>query len=407
MRGLLGILILSFALTACTNGGSGDGDHEDVPDGDSGLSLSQYRLSATTDSAGLAAVQINVPRGTAAFSVTGRAPASRELRVKRLTTPSGTRYEFADEALRNSDGFAFLTEVSTINFPFVSEPVEEGSYSVVYEVSGSRRDPAGGQPIDITVSSKTDGDLSNGVLRINMILIEPVNSNTQARDDLETALSIWQQIFERAGILLDPQWYDFSGPNDLPDPEDGDPFYEGVARAVRPNSFNVIIGANVNGLGGVSDRYSKTVAGPGAVNVTPYSFAAFSLLRMTGGDGRFDFSRNRGNGSSGGVHNSEIRLAAEEMAEMCARYLGLQSIVEFQSGGSKVIGADDLTDTPSCTALNDCRADTAINGNITFPYPMRKDHPDSGEFNESNEYFARDRITEQQRRVMNLSVLVD
>ena len=245
----------------------------------------------------------------------------------------------------------------------------------------------------------SDGS-GQSTLKVNLVLVGAVGGDSEVRKSLESALEIWQQIYQRAGIAIDPAWYDFDGPTELPDPRTGDSMYESISANTRSGSVNVVFGAKVDGLGSKETKFGLSGGLPGPVSPSPQSVVALSILAMTGSDGQFNLPDDQ-EGSTD-IHNDEVRLAAEEMARLTSNYLGLENIVTFK--GSQVVGQDTLSDTATCLTSTSCAYEGDARGNIMFPYPLPKigDYPHN-----EKEYYPRDQITPMQEQVLKGSVLVN
>lgn len=406
----LTLLISLTALVACTNGSDSE-----APSGTSKLALGRSTYSTTTDANGIATVQFEVPNGINAFQLVVQ---SSEGGVS-FVSVSGPGATSLDTNNASAGSFEAESSIAAINYPHLQERVTPGSYTarVLVTTGRSKKNPVEGTPIAATLLTKKDSDMNSGVLKVNMALVGPVSDADETRDVLEAAVRIWGMIFFRAGITLDVEWYDFAGPSRVPDPSSGDALYSEIATSVRPGAITMVIASDVRGLGRTrNDRFTSYPSSPGAADPTPLSIAAVSVLEISGRDGKFDYY---GPGSST-THNDEIRLAGEELAQLAGHYLGLSHTVDF-GNGSIVSQSDNLPDTLSCLALTDCRTEDLVRSNFMFPFPLARqrnggwggslpgnnDRYDPSEYRPGREYFAREAVTDQQRRVLNSSVLVD
>ena len=383
------VVILSACAEDSADSGTG------VPD------VGQDAANGATDSNGRGTVEFAVSNGLTAFELATFYDRGTS-RLVSLVGPGGEELIASTSEVGRGNGSSNPPHVT--NYPFVDGNVRAGNYRAVYELEEGRQpQPVAGVELRTMILSKRDADTNNGVLRINLITAGPVADSEETRAALERALEIWRTIYERGGILLDVEWYRVEGPGTLPDPRQADPYYDQILQGVRSDSVNVVLGAGLTGLKGPYDQFGLLGTTPGAATASSRSVVVLSILALTGPDGQFDYE---GTGSSE-VHNNETRLAAEEMARLAARYLGLEDIVKFQ--GSSVIGSDSLSDTASCLSVVSCREEQGARNNLMFPVPLSKtQRPDDFEWGESGrEFYPRDSITQQQRAVLNRHVLVD
>lgn len=387
----LGFLAAACFLVGCTN---------DTPEeGKWSANLKQEWITAILDQGGRASLQISIPPGAATFQLAAFFQSGTAT-LTSLTNPSG-------EEVVGASSESTTQHVSSVphvtNFPFLGGAVPGGMYTAVYKVTPAPKGPSvGGTEIRVLVTSKNDSDLRNGNLRVNLVTVGPVAGSSDTQGSLDNALEIWRTVYERGGILLDAQWYQFDGPATLPDPRAGNSLYEQISGNTRPDAVNVIFGEKVEGLRAPFDRFGLAGVVPGPATTTANGVVVLSILALTGQDGKFDYG---GEGSTE-VHNDETRLAAEEMGRLTARYLGLENIVQFS--GSTVLAVDSLSDTETCYSYVSCRENSGARGNLMFPYPLNKTrNPENDRFENSREYYPRDIITEQQSLALNRHVLAD
>lgn len=404
---LVSILALTLLVSSCTSGGGS------TDSGTSNPQIKAQKFTVTTDASGKGAFAFNLPAGYTSFQVEAKiSDSSRQGRMFEILDPTGK--VLLDEATPSNRTTAnlFTSKPVFADVPLLYGSVPTGDYSVTLEVKPKgKRDTIEGLQFEVAVYMKRDSDLNSGSLRVNMVLVGPASDSSDMRDGFEAALEIWKEIYARAGISLDPKWYDWSGPGTIPNPVDGDVFYQAISEAVRPNSLNVVIGNDVRGTDQSQSGSKYGIAGslPGPVGPSIHSAIAMSALELSGRDGKFNYGNDSGptirEPGASQVHNDETRLAAEELARLAAHYLGLGDSVEFRSSSSAT-GADALTDTPSCTTNTNCRLDGDSRSNLMFPYPLQE-YREQGDAGRRTEYYARDQITPQQRSVLNRHPLVD
>lgn len=377
-------------LISCTNG------NESVGSGESDLESGQTHFSAITDEHGIATFSLPLSSLAASFQATVFSN-STSIRLVALKDPQGQDVTLAStEVTRQSDPFA--ASPHSTNYPYVSGVILDGVYTARYQLTGDVDDAE----LNLILTTKSDSDLRNGTLRVNLSLIGPVGASTDTTASLKDALEVWRQIYSSAGVLLDDKWYQFDGPQTLPDPRSGDPFYSEIVQKTRANAVNLVFGSQLTGLKAPDSKYGLVGSIPGPFSLSAKGVVAISVLALTGPDGRFNYWDT----GSTQVHNDETRLAAEEMSRLTARYLGLEHIVVFQ--GNKVVADDSLPDTSSCLTITACRSYREVRSNGMFPFPLDKNRsPYDRDEDQGREFWPRDTFTESQRLALNRSVFVD
>jgi hypothetical protein len=389
MRTLLVCSILALTLSSCTNSDSDD----DGEGGGGGASSANQAISAISDAGGRVNFNIAVEAGENGVLLEA-ACGEGELHLVSMSGPQGALgIPSTWSALNPSSNESCVAAVA---IPTNAGSIPAGNYNVNFELKDGSRFLAA-RTVSAVITKKRDSDLSGGTLKVNMILYGPVAGNLDATASLQNSVEVWKELFARANINLNVQWYEFAGDDDIPDPSKGDSLYEAITSQTRDGALNVVIAARVRGLSDGGTRYGKIGATPGPIMAGPRSVVALSILAITGADGRFDFENRY---VTGGTHNDEERLAGEELARLGARYLGLEDIVTFRGGSSNVSDSDSLTDTPSCLTETDCRNEKPARNNTMFPKPLRKFD------NDFDEFYAREIVTEQQSAVLNASALV-
>jgi len=384
-------------LSGCTSGGSDGGGG-----GSSDLTFDQIEITTVTDAAGQAHFPFDIGDSQKAFNIEVSS-AFGQVQLDSVIGPAGQELITAENAPFLTSSIALQNSPNVVRFPFLTGAVSSGRYTAHYSVVNGRTPMPGANAI-ASVVAKQDGTGDSGVLRVNMVLVGPVTDANDARESLESAVTIWAQIYGRIGITLDVKWYDYAGTAVLPNPAGGDIFYDTLSRSTREGAINVVVGSEVRGTGtsGSGNRYGISGGFPGSALPGPRSAVALSVLRVTAGDGRFDFIGTGGNQG----HNDETRLAAEELARLAANYLGLPNTVIFGGGlSSRVTSSDFLPDSPGCLTYADCRNDKSARTNLMFPEIVEK-LPQDRDSRQITEYYGRDQFSAQQREVLNGSVLV-
>ncbi|NDC37197.1 MAG: hypothetical protein EBZ48_04000 [Proteobacteria bacterium] len=232
------------------------------------------------------------------------------------------------------------------------------------------------------------------ILPVNVSYVGPASGSDDTESSIEDAVERWARLFDQVGILLDVKYYNFDGPRDLPDPQKGDPLYTRISSETRASALNLVIGVDVKGLQGASNENFGEVGGsPGSTTPGPRSVAVFSITRVAGEDGKFNYD---GQGSTQ-LWDDEIEVGSEVLAGLAGEYLGLQPVVTFK--GNKVIATDGLSDTASCVTEVECREEDTPRDNVMFPRVYKKP-------GEGNKTYSRNQLSPQQGDILLASPLV-
>ncbi len=402
------VVLLIVVAVGCTSSSSTTGD------GTSTLNLDSQQAVAVTDGSGQGTFSFNLAQGQSAFQMVASTPGGQQIRIRSVVGPSGKKLIDESTASTVSGAVVFQSSPVTFSAPVLVGVLLPGTYTVTVEIKGpQKKSVLGGVEIPVSIVFKSDANFNSGTLRVNLIMVGPIGDSTDMQDGFESAFDIMKEIYDQAGISLDPKWYDWAGPGQIPNPASGSSFYLDIANAVRGNAVNIVIGETVQGANGREDKYSISGSSPGPAIPTVRSAVAIAALKLTGTDGKFNYGRKKGDSSynkpgSTQVNSDETLLAAEEMSQVTAHYLGLSHIVEF-NGGSVAASADALTDTVSCTTVSNCRLDEDARSNLAFPFPLTVYTTNGSQNNENNgvDTYTRDILTDQQRAVLNRSSLVE
>ncbi len=388
-------------MSACTSSGG-----ETPASGSSDLKLTERAFAAETNGEGVATFSFTINPGETSFQLVGET-STGTMALTSLTGPNGELVGSGSSA-NLSDSLTASNNSIVFTAPLLTNSITSGQYTGKVLVLKTKTRVIPGANVDFKLFTKQDGTPTSGVLAVNMVLVGAVGDSVDTRSALEEAVDYWKIIYERAGIALDVQWYDFAGPSKVPNPRRGDPFYTQVSSAVRQGAVNVVVGVEVANTTSIDEKFGTYGSSPGSAAPGPHSAVALSIYEITGRDGKFDFTGIDGKQ----IHNDEKRLAAEETVQLVSHYLGLRHTVEFRGNGgtnSVVSGSDLLSDTDSCITVIGCRAEDLVRSNIMFPYPLQKNRKDLlSDYDGKNrrEFYAREAITDQQRTVLNSSIFV-
>ncbi len=379
---LLCTLIL-FTGVSCGGGGGGGADEGDsgMNDGGGGSEVippspnpqnSIISLSATADNNGVASVSFTLPEFTNKFSVTIeslgnllRFIAVENDRGNEYVAPGGEEINLARE-LGNG--------VNAMNAPsrdFDPPVLDFAAYT-------ARAAAPPGATVLFSVNTRTDTNLRNGALIVNVFRVGTAVQRSGAGASIDQALARMSEIWRlQAGVNVTINDFDIDGPDSIPDPGSAADFYFANTAAVPGPAINVFIGGDIDVPGSSTLGLASDI--PGSPNATARSAVAISLFVSAGPDGRFS--------------DDELRILGETIAHEMGHYAGLFHPIDII--GANVAFRDPLPDTADCTATINCLTNDDLIRNLMFPFTVPED--DSGETT-----VAQERLTSGQRGVLNL-----
>lgn len=344
-RLLPALLLLSVACT-----GGKDGKKVEVStDGD----LTTRRFSATTDSRGIAAVEVPVAKGEEAFLVHATVASSGLYpSLERLeSTGGGTALSWEDWYGDQSLTGAFYPEAADtiFNWPVreADGPLDSGTWIAEIAVTDDEGYYAGDEDLDVIVQTRADsGGLDVGSISVRLVYADGLADDAEVVSGTEGAVERWREVWAAYGLELvletassdiDPDLSDLYGADD-------DVFDQSAAST--DDDIVVLVGERI---GGRIDSYGIAGGIPGSLTESSRGAVVISWLANAGGDGTFS--------------DEDIRLYGETLAHEVGHYTGLFHPVE--DGWS---AWDALDDTPDCGSTNACEGD--LGENLMFPYPV-------------------------------------
>jgi len=381
------LVVAICLLSAC---GSSGGDGSDSLEAQIGLDSQSQ--TGTSSAGGQVVFNFNIPPGSSAFQITALAE-SQEIELLSVTGPTGDILTTAD--IETTDATALQADINTFNYPTLSNGVAVGSYQATYQLTTRNgRNLSPDVKVTFTTIVKSGETIDSGELLLNVVFVGPVAESTEILNNIESAVGVMQEIYATVGISFDVQYYSFEGPEELPDPRNGDMLYLSISQAVRPGAVSLLMGSNVSNLSRNSGTQFGIPGGtPGPAFPSLRSVSVLSISAVTGGDGLFD-SDDRGAFQLG---DSEVRVAGEELGRLVAHYLGLQDPVTFS--GSTVVSTDRIVDTESCINRIQCINESQPRGNFCFPQTVSVDGG-------NDKYYARRYVSPQQGELMKRGVLM-
>ena len=171
-------------------GCKGSSSNSNNGSGETGPYVSIETQTVTTDSDGIATVDITMEKGESAFMVTGIKAASGLTGLEYIDGPGG------DTALHWQDWwdsaesltYAFYpADNSTVNWPVREEdgPLDEGTWSVSLGAYNNQYSYLSDEDIELTIHRKWDPDLTEGTVKVVIIYAEGL----QDESDLTEAVA--------------------------------------------------------------------------------------------------------------------------------------------------------------------------------------------------------------------------
>lgn len=380
------LLILALSL-GCA---AGDGDSSDDggggggnDGGGNGSNAVTSKTTVTADSNGSAPLNFSLPSGTTKFSIVAQTSANslrfealRDSDNNNFLTPNGSEVSFAT---------TFLNDLNVASAPSRSQDPSINTDNTFSAVTSSSSDDNGNNPasdavVNFTVTSREDGNFGGGTLDVNIFFVGSVGQNPTNKNAITSAVEEFKRIYAKAGISLRINNLDVSGANILPDPLSGSEFYRNAsALGIIPGLF-VFVTGDVSGTG---DRVLGIAGGiPGPAISTTRSAVVISIANGAGANGVFD--------------SEEIRVLGETLAHESGHYLGLFHPVDFD--GNTVAAEDPLSDTATCSSINQCLQNDSLIGNLMYASPVQ---------DTDGSLIPQNNLTSQQGGVMNRYIAVD
>ncbi len=311
-------------------------------------SLSTDSFSKSTDQSGIVTVDVEVGSKMKAFLIT--ATANDYPALETIRDPDGNvivrwqEWYSSSESL--TDAFFPWSTTMALNWPVRSSDVAlyEGTWEIdVGVVDGGGRYQSG-QNVDITVQTKTDGNMGKGTVKATIVYASSADAAVVSAT--EQAVGIWEDIWGAYGLSLEIDYLDSSLAGNVPDPSTGSSEITAQSERGSNSDVTVLVGEQVSGVGGI---YGISGGIPGTLIAAPTSAVAISWLTLSGADGAFS--------------DEELRLFGETLAHEVGHYSGLFHPVEdgFQYW-------DAIDDTSHCTSMGACESD--LGTNLMFPYPI-------------------------------------
>ena len=328
---------------------AGCGDKDTSTSSNNGLTTT--RFSATTNSNGIAQIEIEVDQQVDVFSV--YAESDQFLSVEAIRNPDGDIVlDWGDWDGDKSLTSAFYIEGTdtVINWPVraADGTLDNGTWIVEIAAVDSGYYYAGNTAIDVAVQTRADSQLKQGKIAVEIVYAADVGSDTDVVTATEAAVDRWREIWADYGLTLKVSYRDATDlDTSLTDLSEGGSNSIASQSAEGTNrDILVLIGEEI---GNLDDVYGISGGIPGTPLDGPRSAVVISWLANAGGDGTFS--------------DDDVRLYGETLAHEGGHYTGLFHPVE---DGWRYY--DALSDTSDCSSTSSCESD--LGDNLMFPYPV-------------------------------------
>ncbi len=364
----------------------GNGSNNDS--NNNGGKAAVFNITADANSNGLASVSFDLPAGTTKFSVSALVPDAGSIRFTEVQDSRNNNY-LSPGTIPISMSTEFFNYVNEVSVPSRSNDpalADSQTYIVSAQARTSSNAPAAGEQLTFAVNSKVDRDLNSGSLHINLFYVGDLGNQAEVKNVVTLAMQHFNEIYAaQAGIGLILVENEISGPTTLPDPIEGDSFYQDASSSAYSPAVNIFVGGDIAGRQsmGTVDTLGLSPGIPGPP--IPSERSAIAVSYIAGASP-----------ISGTYAAEDIRILGETMAHETGHYLGLFHPVDFS--GTTVTATDPLTDTPSCTTSTNCLSNATLIDNLMYPQPISLGQ---------GRYRPQYKLTTQQRGVMNRYIVVD
>lgn len=387
-----------IALVACKE----DPDEAEAPPPTSQPSVIVTQAPSESVANSVAAASFELNDQADAFQIVAYASDEVELRLLRLVDSGGNiifdSSRVSDQKISSAD--EFQPSPLTFNYPLLADSPEliAGRYAVEFETRSAGNGKPVDSPVTLDLITKNDADFAKGTIRVNLLLGDVASNSTETKNAISGAMRLARVMLERYNIFINTNELELTTlPSVMPNPFEGDVFYEELSKASE-GGINLVIANDIEDFS--ARRYVSGIAGssPGPVVPTRRSAITMSLIEATGPDGRFDAEDSDNNFDT--IDDSEIRLFSESIAHEILRYMGLPNTVTFSQ--STVVDSDGLN-SEKCSNINSCDDNDGANGNLMFPFPLSEDANTGGD----DEFHPRDILSTQQVEIAQRYVGLD
>ncbi len=338
------LMAATFFLIGCDDPYEGDGDLTETD------MLTTTTTSGSSDDNGILTVEVDVTDGVDSFLIT--TVTDWWIAMEALYDPDGNLVlwweDWYESEYSLTNAFFIESGDSELNWPIREDdgPLQTGTWVAEFAITDNDTNYVGSFPADITVQTKDDPNLNDGIIRARIVYASGVQRDDEATAGTEAGVERWREIWATEGLELQVDYASGDINANLPWPD-------GLTSDIADESANfwdsdvtVIIGEEIDGS---QDYYGVSGGIPGTLIAGPRSAVVLSWLANAGGDGTFD--------------DEDIRLYGETLAHEVGHYMGLYHPVE---DGWEYW--DALGDTVECSNTEDCEGQ--LGDNLMFPYPV-------------------------------------
>jgi hypothetical protein len=395
------ICICIFFVSACSESSTSNQEFRTVP-------FTSTQSQAAIGENGAVAADFELAESATSIQLVSRS-RGRNIRIQSLRGPQGrilfdTANDF-DASITMADSFS--SNLNVFNFPIIGQQNLSSLPAGIYQVSFLTQLTAGNQssaPVEdtlsLTVLSKKDDDVTQGMIALRVFQSEVVASSDDLQTSFNNALDVTREMFSRVGLSLTVNIrYDAAVPETLPNPAQGAALYE-RGSLLEGGYIPVYLATNVSGLNAPLNSIAQAGSIPGPLVPSQRSAIAVSMLRAGGSDTIIDSEQDRDDPG----HTSEVRLLGEALAHEILHYLGLQDTIVFTGS---IASEGDGIDSPKCLSIEDCQYDSQSPHNLMFPFPLERIRGAIRNPSEQDQYIPREDLATMQTLIAQLALGTD
>lgn len=309
------------------------------------------RVLETTErsnASGYRKLKLKLEEGDDRLLLTGKVDAPHRVYVRWMEAPDGERVYDAEELwddVYQATGAIAPDWATTLGWPVLPDDraLEPGTWTVELGTIDVESYFVSGVDIDVSVVFASGESPTSGELHVNLLSGGAVAGDAHYQEAIAGAVDEWRRLYEQVDITLDIT--EGSIPEgELFAPGEGDrDAWEALSADTPLRSINVVL------LETMTDGellYGRAGSVPSPLVPSINSGMAVNLSVSAGTDGRFQ--------------PDEVRTLGETFAHEAAHYLGAFHAIELD-----YLTQDSLSDTPSCTTANECRA--VLGDNLMYP----------------------------------------
>jgi hypothetical protein len=303
-----------------------------------------------SDSSGYITVNFDVEAVETHLIVTAQPELGFDAYIDTLYAPDRSMLFYAGDywdSRRARTNAIFASTSPVLNMPSLpkDDPLAPGKYELKVGVVDSSAKFASGVKLALSIAMKSDVNLEEGELLINLVYAGGVDEDIAFMGGMEAVISKWKEIYEQTGIALsivESTWPD----GELEPPSMGsEEEYIEISSNSSLRTIDIVIVPEITVW---DDLFGLAGHIPGSLESSPNAAVIASSSMALGTNGTYD--------------PGEKRLFAETLAHETGHYLGLYHPVEITWDEW-----DSIDDTEECTTETGCLE--AMQDNLMFAFP--------------------------------------